>query len=204
MGFCSQKLHWNGQNNWSSIIFSDETKIMLGRNEKVYAWRKPDERFRPDCLGQLDDFETTCRASVMFWGCIAYYGAGTLVAIDGNMNTDKYISVLDDNLWPVVVRHFSDRPWIFQEDNAPCHVALRANKWKEENGIRILLWPPQSPYLNIIENVWKVLKIQVHKRLREIKNADDLRRVVLDIWTGYVCTTYEVYMTVYLGGSGVF
>jgi hypothetical protein len=34
----------------------------------------------------------------MFWGCITYYGVGTLVAIDGNMNTDKYISVLDDNL----------------------------------------------------------------------------------------------------------
>ena len=71
---------------------------MLGRNGKVYVWRKPDERFRPDCLGQLDDFETTCRASVMFWGCITYYGVGTLVAIDGNMNTDKYISVLDDNI----------------------------------------------------------------------------------------------------------
>ena len=153
MGFCRQKLHWNVQNNWSSIIFSDETKIMLGRNGKVYVWRKPDERVRPDCLGQLDDFETTCRASVMFWGCITYYGVGTLVAIDGNMNTDKYISVLDDNLWPVVVRHFSDRPWIFQEDNAPCHVSLRANQWKDENGIRTLLWPPQSPDLNIIENV---------------------------------------------------
>jgi hypothetical protein len=38
---------------------------------------------------------------------------GTLVAIDGNMNTDKYISVLDDNLWLVVVRHFSDRPWMY-------------------------------------------------------------------------------------------
>jgi hypothetical protein len=35
MGFCRQKLHWNVQNNWSSIIFSDETKIMLGRNGKV-------------------------------------------------------------------------------------------------------------------------------------------------------------------------
>jgi exosome complex RNA-binding protein Rrp4 len=65
MGFCRQKLHWNVQNNWSSIIFSDETKIMLGRNGKVYVWRKSDERFRPDCLGQLDDFETTCRASVV-------------------------------------------------------------------------------------------------------------------------------------------
>jgi hypothetical protein len=48
------------------------------------------------------------------------------------MNTDKYISVLDDNLWPVFVGHFSDRPWIFQ-DNAPCNVSLRANQWKEEN-----------------------------------------------------------------------
>jgi hypothetical protein len=49
---------------------------MLGRNGKVYVWRKPDERFRLDCHGQLDDFET-------FWGCITYYGIGTLVAIDG-------------------------------------------------------------------------------------------------------------------------
>ena len=70
MGFCRQKLHWNVQNNWSSIIFSEETKIMLGRNGKVYAWRKPDECFRPDCLGQLDDFETPAVLLLCFGGAL--------------------------------------------------------------------------------------------------------------------------------------
>jgi hypothetical protein len=48
-----------------------------------------------------DDWETYCRASVMFWGCIFYYGVGTLVPAEGNMNTERHISVLDDNLLPV-------------------------------------------------------------------------------------------------------
>jgi hypothetical protein len=52
---------------------------------------------------------------------------------------------------------------IFQEDNAPCHVSVRANQWKEENNINTLPWPVQSPDLNITENVWKVLKIQVQR-----------------------------------------
>jgi hypothetical protein len=47
-------------------------------------------------------------------------------------------SVLDDNLWPVIARHFSNRLWIFQQDNAPCHVSVRANQWKEENNINTL------------------------------------------------------------------
>ena len=146
VGFCRRKLHWT-VDQWSHIIFSDETKIILEQNRKIYVWRKADERLRPECVGRWDDWETTPRASVMFWGCISYYGMGT--PVEGNMNTEKYISVLDDNLWPVIARHFSNQLWIFQEDNAPCHVSVRANQWKEENNINTLPWPAQSPDLNI-------------------------------------------------------
>lgn len=74
--FCRQKLYWTVANHLSSIIFSDETKIMFGNNNKIYDWRKADERLRPECLGVRSDRETTCRASVMFWGCITFYGVG--------------------------------------------------------------------------------------------------------------------------------
>ena len=74
---------------------------------------------RPYCLGLHNDWETNGSVSVMYWGCILYYGVCTLVPVEGNMNTEQYISTLDDNLWPIIVRHFSNNGWIFQEDIAP-------------------------------------------------------------------------------------
>jgi hypothetical protein len=48
--------------------------------------------------------------TAMFWGCITYFGVGTLIPVDGNIYSEKYISILDDNLWPVIARHFANNP----------------------------------------------------------------------------------------------
>ncbi len=48
---------------------------------------------------------------VMFWGCVTYDGVGTLEAVEGNINSEKYIEVLDTHLWPVVVKNFSTWRW---------------------------------------------------------------------------------------------
>jgi hypothetical protein len=44
-------LMWTVRNHWKKVIFSDETKIEIGNNRKVYAWRKVDDRLRPECNG---------------------------------------------------------------------------------------------------------------------------------------------------------
>jgi hypothetical protein len=35
--FCQSKLMWAVRNHWKKVIFSDETKIEIGNNRKVYA-----------------------------------------------------------------------------------------------------------------------------------------------------------------------
>ena len=86
-------------------------------------------------------------------GYVAYSGVGILVPITGNMNSEKHINTLDEFLWPVVAKQFGNSPFIFQDDNAPCHASLRTTTWKTENNLNCLDWPSQSPDINIIENV---------------------------------------------------
>jgi hypothetical protein len=40
-----------------------------------------------------------------------------------NVNAAKYIEILKDNLWPVIVRQYPEENHIFEDDNAPVHRA---------------------------------------------------------------------------------
>jgi transposase len=61
------------------------------------------------------------------------------------------------------------------------------HQWKTENDIPTLEWPPQSPDLNMIENVWKVIKTKVQRRIDDIRNAEDLKTVVMHTLVSNSC-----------------
>ncbi len=44
-------------------------------------------------------------------------------------------------------------PFIFQDDNAPCHRARTVNAWIDRNDIQRKTWPGQSPDTNRIEEM---------------------------------------------------
>ena len=47
--YCRQKLTWTVRNNWCKVIFSDETKVVIGADKKMYVWRRCNERLYPEC-----------------------------------------------------------------------------------------------------------------------------------------------------------
>ena len=161
------------------MIFSDESQVVIGNNGRVYVKRKKDEGYRPDLIPS----RANRKFSVMIWGCICWAGVGTLTKVCGNIKSDKYISILDENIWPVIARHFPDNDYLFQDDNAPVHRSRVTQQYMANNHIKNMSWPAQSPDLNIIENVWLYLKRKLSENQHLITSETELYDAINQIWT---------------------
>jgi len=75
---------------------------------------------------------------------------GTLTSVDDSIDPNKYIDIPENNLWPVIARHFPANNYVFQDDNAPVHRARIIVEYKLRNKIKTLTWLEQSPDLNVI------------------------------------------------------
>jgi hypothetical protein len=44
---------------------------------------------------------------LMIWGYMRFDGMGTIVPVEGN--AQKYMEIVDNNLWQVIARHFPNK-----------------------------------------------------------------------------------------------
>ena len=105
----------------------------------------------------------------MVWGGFIGNKLGPIVFINEIINSDKYIAILQEHLLPFLDTLIADgiTHIIFQQDNARPHVSKKTHLWLEkvlkERGIELMEWPPYSLDLSSIENLWSIMKLELHR-----------------------------------------
>ena len=117
----------------------------------------------------------------MVWGCFCNNKLGPLVLIEGTLNSDRYIELLEEYLLPFL-NNLDVENHIFQDDNAPCHASIKTRTWKEDNLRETLPWPAQSPDINPIENLWDILERRVRKYKSLPTNKNDFFTLLKEEW----------------------
>jgi len=115
---------------------------------------------------------------IHLWSGISVNGATPLYMFHGNMNSKVYVRILSRRR-RAMEELFPDG-FIFQQDNHPVHKSRRSMAYIRRTFDHIMSWPPCSPDLSPIENVWAWLKAEVSKDFPE--TLQELRASLLRHW----------------------
>ena len=92
-------------------------------------------------------------------GWMSYDWAGTLERIHNRVTVDTYEQILTNVMILSAWELYPEGTLHFQQDNHPIHTANRIQEWfNRRPDIDLLKWPPNSPDMNPIENVWARVK----------------------------------------------
>ena len=162
--------------DWRKVLFSDESHFLVQGQRSQYVRRSKNEDIREEHMNQL----VKNPEKRMFWGSFSYNGVGSLSPVEGIMNAEKYMQVINNNVQKDMEEAFPNSEGIFQQDLAPCHRAKKVNTLLSEKGIRLLDWPGNSPDLNPIENLWAIVKLEAQNR--DCTTIEKMTQAIINIW----------------------
>lgn len=165
--------------DWTRVMCADEKNFYCdGHQGRVYVRRPVGAAFHPAYTQHKEAHPDYVRV----WGCISAHGQGDIVFLDGPLDSEAYAKLMRDYL-PLAADKaftFGSEPWYFLHDNPNVHKGAEATRALFEHGATVLDFPPYSPDLNVIENLWGYLakKVDGHR----CRNVEDLAVIVEQEW----------------------
>ena len=114
--------------------------------------------------------------SVMVWGCFFSQGRRYFLPIGQTINGTCYISALDAHLLAFMNIHECTT---FQQDFAACHKSKAVMQWFQTKDVNVLIWPENSPDLNLIKNLWTMIKQKVSRS--NPGSLEELKQIIKEV-----------------------
>ena len=159
------------------MLFCDET--IFNTNDTISKWvqRPPNTDYLPEnTIGYR-----THPPKLNAWGCFAYKGVGTLYTFTETLDGQLMKSILNTCLLESAEKLFNlPMQWYLLQDNSRNHTCPPVREWLHRHGITVLDFPPYSPDLNPIENLWANVKSRVKNH--RPTDVDSLQDAVHEEW----------------------
>ena len=113
--------------------------------------------------------------SIMIWSMFSWHGNGALMFFEGK----KIPRYAGRSSTPCNIAFL-----YFMDDNVPVHQARSVQNWfaEHQSDFQHFFWPPHSPDLNLIENMWDMLESRIRQHSPLPSNLQDLKSCMANAW----------------------
>jgi hypothetical protein len=186
LSFANGYSRWS-VNEWSTVLYSDETLIELTPHGQIWVQRPVRAAF---------DHQYICHdrpahsPHVCIWACFSRLDIGDIHVFTEDLDAPGMKSILQQHLIQSSQRLFPvNTAWWFLQDNDPKHSSRLVQDWLFSHGVQLIDFPPYSPDLNPMENLWANLKRRVEEH--NPRNIQELTQHIHNEWSrtnrSYLC-----------------
>ena len=119
---------------WPSILWSDEKRFNL-EGPDGFGYYRADKRL-PKAMFSRHQNGGGC---IMIWGMFSARDCADIVKVEGNINSQTYIGILQDCVVIICECRFP-RSTLFQQDIAPAHTAHATTQFLVYSNVDLLPW----------------------------------------------------------------
>jgi len=172
--WCQNAIKWR-DSKWKTIVWTDE---------KIFRTQPQHQKIRVKLLFDEDpnQFSFPLKQQggkgIMCYAAISSKGKIFFGMLEGKIDSGDFAKFLTNSVLPAVYKNHG-LAFRLQQDNAPVHKGETTSILKREH-IDILDWPPKSPDLNPVEQVWNLMSLKLKGKL--FQNIEELKEAVFEVW----------------------